>query len=471
VDDGERLGLDTVFDEYMHSSSQRDQIEIKGKSFEVTHLKLKASSSKSPFIAWCAASRVVEQESIAGKISGLHGKITDSDGDFVYACYVTSSFLDENVRPERIGFDIEEAAGELFASISVSLSDIRSAVLASSGSYLEKYLEENKRAGKDRVEKFVAQRAPRYRPILKHIDESRLTIDPAISDKELDLLLHRQLAEIESSMLSEGHDVMAFDGNQSPKDYQARLSSYLEKADDIKKSDLASYVFHRKVILDILGKAIERGDDGKYAREDLIHELIAPMRKTSDEVSFDSLNLWLIDERLAFHDFLASDKPISSFPITGCGEHKEPDICILNVFDEPLLVSESTRSAPANLTIVEIKRPMRNDAAQGEEKDPIEQSLGYLQRIRDGKVLTAKGRPIPNSDRIPGFCYVLCDLTPSIEMRCRIHGLTRAADGLGYFGYNTNFNAYIEVISFDGVVSSARERNRAFFDKLGLPTN
>ncbi|MBN0168578.1 ATP-binding protein, partial [Pseudomonas aeruginosa] len=156
---------------------------------------------------------------------------------------------------------------------------------------------------------------------------------------------------------------MAFDSNQSPKDYQARLSSYLEKADDIKKSDLASYVFHRKVILDILGKAIERGDDGKYAREDLIHELIAPMRKTSDEVSFDSLNLWLIDERLAFHDFLASDKPISSFPITGCGEHKEPDICILNVFDEPLLVSESTRSAPANLTIVEIKRPMRNDAA------------------------------------------------------------------------------------------------------------
>ncbi|HCL3894494.1 TPA: ATP-binding protein, partial [Pseudomonas aeruginosa] len=268
-----------------------------------------------------------------------------------------------------------------------------------------------------------------------------------------------------------GHDVMAFDSNQSPKDYQARLSSYLEKADDIKKSDLASYVFHRKVILDILGKAIERGDDGKYAREDLIHELIAPMRKTSDEISFDSLNLWLIDERLAFHDFLASDKPISSFPITGCGEHKEPDICILNVFDEPLLVSESTRSAPANLTIVEIKRPMRNDAAQGEEKDPIEQSLGYLQRIRDGKVLTAKGRPIPNSDRIPGFCYVLCDLTPSIEMRCRIHGLTRAADGLGYFGYNTNFNAYIEVISFDGVVSSARERNRAFFDKLGLPTN
>ena len=30
--------------------------------------------------------------------------------------------------------------------------------------------------------------------------------------------------------------------------------------------------------------------------------------------------------------------------------------------------------------------------------------------------------------------------------------------------------AYIEVMSFDGLVNSATERNRAFFDKLGLPS-
>ncbi|WP_165680468.1 ATP-binding protein [Metapseudomonas otitidis] len=471
IDEFERINLDDVYEEYMHSSSQRDRVEVKGHEFEVTHLKLKASTTKSPFVAWCAANRVVEQEGISGKVAGLHGKIKDADGDFIYACYVTSSFLDENVRPERIGFDIEEATDDLFTSISVSLSDIRNAVLSSSSNYLEDYLEENKRAGRERVDNFVSNRAPRYRPILKRIDDSKLTVDPAISDKELDLLLHRQLSEIESSMLAEGHDMMRFDGDESPSDYQARLTSYLAKADDIKKSDLASYVFHRKVVLDILDKAIERRPDGKYAKEELIHELIAPMRKTSDEIFLDSLNLWLIDERLAFHDFLASDKPLSSFPITDCLENKEPDICVLDVFDEPLLVSDSKRMPPAALTIVEIKRPMRNDASQGEEKCPIEQCLGYLQRIRDGKVQTAAGRPIPQSEKIPGFCYVICDLTSSIELRCKIHSLTRAADGLGYFGYNPNFNAYIEVISFDGIVNSARERNRAFFDKLGLPAN
>ena len=45
------------------------------------------------------------------------------------------------------------------------------------------------------------------------------------------------------------------------------------------------------------------------------------------------------------------------------------------------------------------------------------------------------------------------------------------ADGMGFFGYNPNYKAYIEVISFNQLVKAAKERNRAFFDKLGLPQN
>src|SRR5581483_9744482 len=130
------------------------------------------------------------------------------------------------------------------------------------------------------------------------------------------------------------------------------------KVDDIKKSDLANYVFHRKVILDILQKAIQRGTDGRYAREDLIHELIMPMRKISNEIRLDSCNLWLIDERLAFHDFLASDKPLVTMAITGSEESKEPDICALNVYDDPILVNDDKSLPLASIVVVEIKRPM-----------------------------------------------------------------------------------------------------------------
>jgi hypothetical protein len=198
------------------------------------------------------------------------------------------------------------------------------------------------------------------------------------------------------------------------------------------------------------------------------------MRKDSSELPLENCNLWLIDERLAFHDYLASDKPLKSIPITASGDGKEPDICVLNVFDQPILVSEGTRLPPASIEIVEIKRPMRNDAKAGEDHDPIEQAIDYLERIRQGGVKTSTGRPIPSlqHDSVPGFCYVLADLTPSFEKRCRIHhNLKRTSDGQGYFGYKDNVNAYVEVISFDRLVNMAKERNRAFFDKLGLPSN
>lgn len=114
----------------------------------------------------------------------------------------------------------------------------------------------------------------------------------------------------------------------------------------------------------------------------------------------------------------------------------------------------------ASITVVEIKRPMRNDAKAGEDKDPIEQALGYLKRVRDGKVKTPTGRPINTPSEIPGYCYVIAVLTPSIIERCEILDLTKTHDGMGYFGFH---KAYIEVISFDRLVTLAKERNRAFF--------
>jgi len=230
-------------------------------------------------------------------------------------------------------------------------------------------------------------------------------------------------------------------------------------------------VSHRRVILDILAKAVQRGPDGKYSREDRIHYLIMPMGTDSNSAEPESCNLWLIDERLAFHDYLASDKTLRSMPITNAEETKEPDLVALNVFDNPILVSEGDKLPLASIVVIEIKRPMRDDAGPGEEKDPIDQALGYLERIRKGEVLTSRGRPIPNSADVPGFCYVLCDITQSMKRLCeRTHDLTRTSDGLGYFSYKKNYNAYVEVLSFDRMVNAAKERNRAFFDKLGLPT-
>ncbi len=465
-DSGESVDLDALYDQHMHASAFHEKITIRDYSFDLTHFKFRASVNKKHQLALCAANRLVKEETVHGKIPGLYGKLSDVSGEFTYTCYVSSSYLDERVRSERTSFDIAENVEDMLNE--VSFKDIRDAVLVRTKDYLQDVLAQNISAGRKRIDDFIDSYAPRYRPIAHYVAEELLIVDPEKSDKEIELHLHAQWYEVERQLVSEGHDIMQPQNEEHVEEYKERLSEYLRKAEDLKKSDLANYVSHRKVIIDLLQKSIERQDDGKYAREDMIHELIMPMRKDTSEVLLDSCNLWLIDERLAFHNYLASDKTLKAMPITCNDSTKEPDLLSLRVFDNPLLVNDQTGFPLAAITVIEIKRPMRNDMREGEDKDPIDQALSYLERIREGKVTTKSGRPIPGNNDIPGYCYVLCDLTESMHRRCRRANLRISSDGMGYFGYNEPSHAYIEVISFDQLVKAAKERNQAFFDKLGL---
>lgn len=466
-DEDEVFDLDTLLEEHMHASAFNETIIIRDFSFDLTHFKFRASVNKKHQLALCAANRLVKEESIQGKVPGLYGKISDSSGEFIYTCYVSSDYLNEHVRSERTSFDIAEDVDDLLGE--VTFKDIREAVLARTKEYLQDVLTENISAGRQRVDDFINNHAPRYRPIANYIAEELLIVDPEKSDKELELHLHAQWYEVERQLVSEGHDIMQPKSEDHLEEYKERLGDYLRKAEDLKKSDLANYVSHRKVIIDLLQKSIEQLEDGKYAREDMIHELIMPMRKDSSEVFLDSCNLWLIDERLAFHNYLASDKTLKTMPITGNESNKEPDLLSLRVFDNPLLVNDQSNFPLAAITVVEIKRPMRNDMREGEEKDPIDQALGYVERIREGQAKTKSGLLIPRNHDIPAYCYIVCDLTSTMVKRCKNFSLTMTSDGMGFFGYNPNYKAYIEVISFNQLVKASRERNRAFFDALGLP--
>jgi hypothetical protein len=468
-DDGQVFKLDGLLEEHMHASAFLETITIHNNSFDLTHIKFRASVNKKHQLALCAANRLVKEETIQGKLPGLYGKISDDSGEFTYTCYVSSDYLNEHVRSERTSFDIAEDVEDMLNE--VSFKDIREAVLARTKVYLNDVLTENVLASRKRIDDFIDHQAPRYRPIANYVAEELLIVDPEKSDKELELHLHAQWYEIERQLVSEGHDIMQPQNDEYTEEYKIRLGEYLRKAEDLKKSDLANYVSHRKVIIDLLQKSIERLDSGKYVREDMIHELIMPMRKDSSEILIDSCNLWLIDERLAFHNYLASDRTLNSMPITGNDSNKEPDLLSLRVFDNPILVNDQRDFPLAAITVIEIKRPMRDDMREGSDKDPIDQALSYLEKIREGKVTTKSGRPIPGNEDIPGYCYVLCDLTQSMHRRCRRANLRITSDGMGYFGYNEPSHAYIEVISFDQLVKAAKERNRAFFEKLGLPSN
>lgn len=470
IDSEEKILLQAEYDDLMINASETGTFTIKSRTFEITHVKLKSSIQNKHSIYYSAANRVVKEELLHGKIPGLFSYLSDGNENFSYLCFLTSDYLTEKVNPERVGFNISENVEGLFAEEEISFAEIREETIKIITTYLDKYLVENKKDGVSRLSKFIETKAPRYRPILGRLTENDKIVDPSISDRDLEIKLHSQLMVLESQLIAEGHDLLSPENIEDKEDYSKRIDEYLSKASDLKQSDLANYVAHRRVILDLLANAIQRDSNGKYSKEDVIHKLIMPMQRTSDDINYGDSNLWLVDERLAFHNFLSSDKTINSIPISGSHSNKEPDLIGLNVYDNPLLVNNGNSLPLASITVIEIKRPMRDDAKEGEEKNPIEQALGYLKRVRSGNVTTAKGRQIPNSDQIPGFCYVICDITKTIIERCDYLDLKVTSDKMGYFGFHKTFNAYIEVISFDRLLNMAKERNKAFFDKLGLPS-
>jgi hypothetical protein len=134
------------------------------------------------------------------------------------------------------------------------------------------------------------------------------------------------------------------------------------------------------------------------------------------------------------------------------------------------LAAEGSRFPLASIVVVEIKRPGLGGMAS-DEKNPIHQALEYVARIRAGGVKTVAGRPIPPSADVPAFCYVLADLTEPMRNCCANANLRMAQDGMSFFGFNEARSAWVEVISFDGLLKAANERNRAFLDKLQSPAN
>ncbi|MGC3939958.1 ATP-binding protein [Roseobacter sp. EG26] len=464
------IDLHSLFDAHMHAGSAHQDLTIKGIHFDVTHVKFRARSDRKHVLAYCAGQRLVSEEGL--ELPGLTASVSDADGPYRYAGYIVSDFLDQRVVAERTGFDMEEEVDGLFADTEISRGDIRKAVKPLVSEFLGESLEANIQAGRDRLDEFVMQKAPHYLPIIRYMGEDELFVDPSTNDAQIDRELHSRKYQTEQRLLEEGERLLNPDLSDTVESYSARIAEYMDRLQSVKQSDLAAYVTHRRVVLDLLNSALNAQPDGSFERESVIHNLIMPMGSTSEDLSqLRASNLWLLNERLAFHQhYLGSDKSLSSIPITAAGGGKEPDLAGLNIYDNPHAFSDTTGSAQATITIVEIKKPMRKGYSTGEDKDPIEQALGYLRRVRSGGVMTKTGRAIPSARELPGYVYVLADLTDSMRERCEYATLNEAPDGQSYFGWNgsKNIKAYIEVIDFGGLFDAASQRNAAFFEFLGL---
>ena len=464
--------LSEIYDSYLYGNNDnKTSFQIAGETFDVLHVRLQKSESKNQ-ISYCAGNRIVKNEKIKDIVGLYDSAIKTLEGSFYYKCFVTSTYFDEHVAPDRYAFLIPDKADSntLIEGLEqIYFDNIKENVIQKVKEFLSPYLGENILAGKDRLSQYIDEKAPYYKPLFAVLSDDEKVVNPTSTEKSLDLYLHNILVEKEHHLIEEGHDVLQVRTGESEEDYRERVEKYFCNAQQLKQTDLARYVLHRKYILELLEDALQIDDNGHYCKEERVHEIIMPMRITSDDTKFQDNNLWIIDERLVFHHYLASDKTFKSMEVTDCDSNRRPDILVDNIFDNPLFVSEKDTPPFATLRIVEFKRPMRdNMESEDSTKNPIDQCIDYVEKIRNGKITTKNGRPINVSEEIPAYCYVICDLTPSMQLVCKKHDFRKTYDSLGYFGYKSELKIYFEIISFDQLLNSAKERNAAFFDKIGI---
>lgn len=472
--EADKLVLQEIYDDCSDVHPIYKTWKIDGEEFEINILKIRKEIKGISRVSFCANNRVVKDENFLPHLGNIANKLRDIDGQFACHCYVSSPYLDSHVRSDRLDFDFDSDMEGLFVDSGLGWKKIVESTQELLEKEFELELNDIRQAGRAKARSFVESKAPRYRYILNSLPDS-FPFSPDASEREIEGVLHKELYNKEADLLEEAHKLIEAPETVEPEEYQEKVIRFIQQLDEVKNADLAAYVHKRYFVLSTIKKALTLDKEGKYKKEEILHKLIFPMQCTSDEVDLMRANLWVIDERLAFHNYLASDKPISSMPITKSDCNKEPDLCLLkinnvelteNFGDNPTLVAEpQMRYQPATLTIIEFKRPMRKDASIN--KNPLSQVYDYFRKIEEGKVCTFEGRPI-SSKGLRRYAYIICDFTEQMRRCFEDFGCKEAPDGMGYYTYNPTLNINVEIISYDQLVNAAFERNRAFFDALGI---
>jgi hypothetical protein len=466
-DDDDSINLNEYFKNHVDHNVTTDTFEINEFIFNIRHLKL--SFAKDHKVYLCANNRVVRDEKITNQIPGLPKRIITEDGEvFHYTAYVTSDFFDLNVNTERTDFvGYKNDASSIFTE-EISWSYIFENIYAKASEYLSEYLFSIQQEKVEKITQYIMNEAPQYRRLLRNYPEKIAKINPdAISNKNtLDLELYKIQQFDEMQNLIEVKSILDMKEEEITdiEIYQKKYDEVLQKVNDESKMDLAKYIVKRRTLLNLLEKSLQIQENGKYLFEKNLHELIIPLKTTTDDIDFESHNLWIIDEKLAYHRYLASDIPLNRNSEIISDDDTRPDII---AFNAPLAFA--LEKPFSSIVIIEFKRPNRDDYdSDSDGKNPIDQVYNYMSAIKQAKVKDKDGRPFNLSPNTPFYCYIISDMTPKLEETAKKNNYKSTPDGMGYFYLHDFYNAYIEIITYDKLLSDAMKRNRVLFDKLKI---
>lgn len=437
---------------------------VKKHAFDIDLFKVFNLITQSA-IHYCADDREVLAKPLKDDIPELNKRIKSGEEEFYLKVYLRGEYLNGIVNSERTNFDFPES-NDMYLEY-VSEEELKKKLIPEIEKGIKNYIDELRENKLERIKEYVYKKAPQYRPLLKY-QLNEISKLPILAEGKLEIELFRLQQKLEREVKTEGRNIFRkIRTVKDFEDYQEKYEEYLTKVLDVGSMSLSKYILHRKTVIDILDKNIRRNNLGELAKEETIHRLIFPLRSTSDNIDYEDHNLWLIDERLAYHQYMASDKKFNKLEIIDADSNDRPDLISFNEYFENKFAFADSPSKFQSIVIVEFKRPIRKDFTSDDD-NPIDQVLNYIDNIKNDQKSLKDDRPFNIKD-IPFYCYIICDLTKNIKKIAKRHDFTSTFDGEGYFGYRKEYNAYFEIISYDKLLDDAKKRNQILFDKLRLP--
>jgi len=465
----DEFNLSNLYNTEFKSDVQKKTFDLDGENF--TLFLTKSLEFQSHKIHFCGHNRSVINEGLYTRIVDLGRSFIkdESDHKFYYQAYVVGDLLDEYVDTERIGFNFPGVDDENEEeSLYINLSRLRRASVNCIEDILSDFLESIRTQKVENYRPTITDELPQYRSTLNYRKLEVMKLPPDLTKEKLDIELYKieakwrlEVKQEKIKLLDEKKDIT------NHQEYAKKYEEFLAEFNEIGKSDLARYVVHRRTVIELLENLIGVNSERKFENEDLLHNIFFPIRTTSDVITPDKQNLWLIDERLTYHSFLASDKTFNSISEVSQNSTDRTDLLIYN---EAFAFSDSKVAPHNSFTIVEFKKPMRDNYQDyNEDKNPIEQTEKYIDSLLEKKVKGRNGRTIEVTDKTPFYIYIVCDITSSLEKILKNREFEKTPDGKGYFKVKSKYySAYFEVLPFEKVLDDARKRNRILFEKLNI---
>lgn len=452
---GSRVVVNDLFQLFTNGQVKSKPLKIRANEFNLSIVKLYSSRPDNK-IHYCANNREVQFDKISIDIPELDNFLIDQDGKaFSIAVYVEGGFLDENVNDERtvINFSKEES---LFPD-QTSLEELRMAIIEIIQTEFSDHISQLSEIRFNKVKEFVSSH-PRYKQLLKYKPEKLKRIPSTLSEEKMEIEVFKIQQELELDVKKETKSVLKFiESEQDLDEFEEAHKELYAKIIEVGNSRLSEYVIHRKLVLDLFDKLLKR-----KATEKAVHSLIFPLQTLSDEIGFEDHNLWMLDEKLSYHKYLASDKAFKKIQPVNSESKERPDLI---VFNRPFAFTNNDKPYES-IVLVEFKRPMRDDYSETE--NPISQVNRYAREIIEGEVKDKYNREFDYRKNTPIYAYIICDLTKKLKAFALDAGYKNLPSGDGYFSFNDNYNMYVEIMSFDKVLKDSKDRNRVLFDKLNL---